>query len=301
MSTAFSGKQLLLVLGVGLLVGAAWYEGRVTAPAGGGHMGGMMHAERAGGPPDAPFDGKEGASRCRAMIASMGDMHRSMQSMMKQHRGDRAAPDSGKPRSGMGRGMMGGRTGHGGGSMDDQRGRGHMGQMGPGQMGSMGRMEERMNREEMRGLCRAMHASMREVMHGDGSEGTEDSTDQRSGGDLNLASETQQWLAETRGFETVEDRTGESEVVVEVGAGTGLSYAPAAVRVDPGTTVRWRWTGRGGLHDVAFENAEVETPLRGEQGEPFTHTFANPGEYRYKCTPHAAVGMKGVVIVEGQQ
>ena len=78
----------------------------------------------------------------------------------------------------------------------------------------------------------------------------------------------------------------------------GDADASAAVRVDPGTTVRWRWTGQGGLHDVAFINADVSTSLRSEQGETVTQTFAEPGEYRYKCTPHAAVGMKDVVIVE---
>jgi halocyanin-like protein len=298
MSTAFSGKRLVLVLGVILLVGAAWYGGRMTASAGASHMGGMMHGEHSAGPSAAPFDGEDGAARCRAMMASMDDMHRSMQSMMGRPRGHQAVPDTGKPRSGMGRGMMGGRMEHDGGSMGDQRGQKHMSQMRHGEMGHMSRMGERMSREEMRGLCRAMHATMRDVMHGDVPGTTKDATDWQPGGDLDLESETQQWLSGTRGFETVQDRTGESEIVIEVGAGAGLSYAPAAVRVDPGTTIRWRWAGQGGLHDVAFLNADVSTSLRGEQGGTFTHTFTAPGEYRYECTPHAAVGMRGVVIVE---
>ncbi len=52
------------------------------------------------------------------------------------------------------------------------------------------------------------------------------------------------------------------------------------------------------MHNVAFMEADVNAPLRGEQGGTFTHTFAEPGEYRYECTPHAGVGMRGVVIVE---
>lgn len=281
--TGVSGTRILLILGVVLLVGAAWFGGRMTAPPGGGHMSGMMHAERSAGPSDAPFDGEEGAARCRAMMRSVGDMQRSMHSMMQRHRGGQATPDSGNRRSGMGGDRMESRMRPGGGSMDEQGGR----------MGMEG-----MSTEEMRRLCQTMQATMQDVMQGSAPSGADGSSDGSAIGELDLESPTEQWLGQTRGFDQVDDHTGESEVVIDVGAGTGLSYAPAAVRVNPGTTVRWRWTGQGGLHDVAFANADVSTSLRSEQGETFTHTFDEPGEYRYKCTPHAAVGMKGVVIVE---
>lgn len=227
-------------------------------------------------PANRNFEGEEGAARCRAMMGVMEDMHRSMRSMMDGNTGETSRPSDSDSR--MGRGMMN----RGGGSMH----------------GRMGRMGEEMNREKMRRLCQTMQASMQDVMHGERSGDSAGSAGEVSD-ELDLETETKQWLGDTRGFDGVEDRTGESEVVIDVGAGTGLSYAPAAVRVDPGTTVRWRWTGNGGLHDVAFVNADVRSSLRGEQGETFTHTFAEPGEYRYECTPHAAVGMRGVVIVEG--
>jgi len=58
-------------------------------------MSGMMHADRPAGASEAPFEGEEGAARCRAMMASMGDLHRSMQSMMPRQRGDRMpGPDT---------------------------------------------------------------------------------------------------------------------------------------------------------------------------------------------------------------
>lgn len=143
-----------------------------------------------------------------------------------------------------------------------------------------------------------MHRSMHAMMHGEASRQTGGTTDDGVSDDVDLEAQTEQWLGRTAGFETIDDRTGESEVVVEVGGGSGLTYAPAAVRVDPGTTIRWVWTGRGGLHDVAFVSAEISTSLHGEQGAEYTYTFAEPGEYRYECTPHAPVGMRGVVIVE---
>jgi halocyanin-like protein len=202
------------------------------------------------------------------MMGTMAGMHRSMQSMMQRHRGEQAVPGSGDRRSRMGHGMMGGRMG------------------------------ENMDREEMRRLCQTMQATMQDVMHGDTPGDADASAEGNPADERGLESQTEQWLGQTRGFDQVDDYTGESEVVIDVGAGTGLSHAPAAVRVHPGTTVRWRWTGQGGLHDVAFINADASASLRSEQGETVTQTFAEPGEYRYKCTPHAAVGMKDVVIVE---
>lgn len=151
----------------------------------------------------------------------------------------------------------------------------------------------------MMGSMSKMHRSMHAKMHGEASRQTAGATGDGVSEDLNLEAQTKEWLEGTRRFETIEDRTGEREVVVKVGAGNGLTYAPAAVRVDPGTTIRWEWTGNGGLHDVAFVNAEINTSLHGEQGAEYTYTFAEPGEYRYQCTPHASVGMRGVVIVEG--
>lgn len=283
--TGVSGTRILLFLGGVLLVGAAWYGGRVTAPATGAHMGGMggmMHGGDTVAPAGEPFEGEAGAARCRAMMGSMQDMNRSMQSMMARHRGDQPPGVSSDRQSHMGRGMMGGRMGGGDGSMREQ----------------MGRMGEEMDMEEMRRLCRTMQTTMEDVMQGEAPGDADAAADKQMSGNLDLEAQTEEWLGAARGFETIEDRTGESEVVVDVGAGTGLSYAPAAVRVDPGTTIRWRWTGNGGLHDVAFMDTDVSTPLRGEQGETFTYTFSEPGEYRYECTPHAAVGMRGVVIVE---
>ena len=98
---------------------------------------------------------------------------------------------------------------------------------------------------------------------------------------------------------TVVDVTGESEVTVAVGAGNGLAFDPAAVRVDAGTTVTWEWTGRGGQHNVVSgrESAsEFESDLTGEQGATFRQTFES-GPQLYFCNPHRARGMYGAVAV----
>lgn len=203
-TTGFSGKRILFLLGIGLLIGATWYGGQfITSETGFrmGMLGGMMH-------------------------------------------------------------------------------------------GTTGQMMGEAKAEGTSNRC-PMHA----MMHGDAPRQTSGGLDDGVADDLNLETATKQWLGRTRGLETIEDRTGESEIVIKVGAGNGLTYAPAAVRVDPGTTIRWEWTGSGGLHDVAFVNAEVDASLRGDQGAEYTHTFAESGEYRYECTPHTSVGMRGMVIV----
>ena len=105
------------------------------------------------------------------------------------------------------------------------------------------------------------------------------------------------WLNNANDFEDVVDRTDRDEVQVAVGAGSGLSFDPVAVRVAPETTIRWEWTGLGGGHNVVEETGVFESELRFEEGSTFSHTLDEPGVYRYVCTPHRTQGMLGVVEV----
>lgn len=110
------------------------------------------------------------------------------------------------------------------------------------------------------------------------------------------------WLAEANAFSgDVADRTGTDEVPVKVGDGErGLAYEPAAIRVSPGTTVLWEWTGSGSRHNVVAESGAFRSEYYATDKGRFTHTFDEPGVTRYYCTPHRNLGMKGVVeVVEG--
>ena len=279
-----TATRLLLILGAGLLLALAWQGGRMSAsgmlPFGmmsPGHGEGMMghgHTREAShlGEGD-DFEGETGLQRCRSMMGTMDGMHQSMQSMMGM--GARTDTSASRPY----RDMMGGR----------------MGRMHEG----MENREPQMDAEQMRQICRTMHEAMRAAMHGEAvdSDNAADGAFEEAG----LSAKTSRWLQSARGAESIVDRTGEEEVVIEVGAGDGLQYLPVVVRVDPGTTVRWRWTGQGGLHDVAFQNADLQTPLRGEAGFTFRHVFRTPGEYRYECTPHSGVGMRGAVLVSSAE
>ncbi|WP_254537879.1 halocyanin domain-containing protein [Halomarina litorea] len=109
-----------------------------------------------------------------------------------------------------------------------------------------------------------------------------------------------EWFANTDGVSEVVDKRGESQVVVEVGAqgnGGAVAFAPAAVRVDPGTTVVWEWTGDGGTHNVVAKDGSFESEYQNAAGATFEYTPESTGVLRYVCAPHEAMGMKGALLV----
>jgi halocyanin-like protein len=109
------------------------------------------------------------------------------------------------------------------------------------------------------------------------------------------------WLSDVGNYDGVHDRTGSGDVTVEVGveANQGaFGFGPAAVQVDPGTTVVWEWTGEGGLHNVAAESGgDFSSENVQEAGFTYEQTFEEEGVVQYFCLPHRALGMKGVVVV----
>jgi len=109
------------------------------------------------------------------------------------------------------------------------------------------------------------------------------------------------YLSDTSNFDgSVTDETGSDTVTVKVGTqgnNGANAFSPAAVTVSTGTTVRWKWTGRGS-HNVIEENGDFRSDLMATKGETFEHTFDETGTYKYYCRPHKTLGMKGVVVVE---
>ena len=92
----------------------------------------------------------------------------------------------------------------------------------------------------------------------------------------------------------------------------GIAYEPSEVEVAAGATVTWVNFDEGVTHTVtsgapqkqgvpgvsADKPARPDGVLDGElatDGEEFSYTFDDEGEYEYFCTVHA--GMKGVVVV----
>jgi halocyanin-like protein len=112
--------------------------------------------------------------------------------------------------------------------------------------------------------------------------------------------------AETQNFDGTVDRTGQDSVTIEVGAeGNGGPYAfgPAAVRIDPGTTVTFDWVSD--THNVLIESQPSGSNWQGvsaieNTGYSHEHTFETEGIYKYYCQPHLALGMKGAIVVGGE-
>jgi plastocyanin len=83
------------------------------------------------------------------------------------------------------------------------------------------------------------------------------------------------------------------------------NFVPAAIRIDPGTTVSWKNEGRS-PHDIAPADPKQDfgaefgvTPNKFLPGAEYQFRFDTPGVYRYFCTLHGTKdkGMIGEVVV----
>ena len=112
------------------------------------------------------------------------------------------------------------------------------------------------------------------------------------------------WLADANGYEGVVERYGpDDDPSVTVGDGVDAdhghdAFGPAAVRVTPGTTVTWEWSGHGDpANVVALDDAFDSGDPVSVHGHTFSHTFEERGTYRYVSEPSRSAGMFGAVVV----
>lgn len=139
---------------------------------------------------------------------------------------------------------------------------------------------------------------------GGGGDNGDEETDGENGddnGNGGVPSEVSDYLSDANNFEgSVADETDADSVTVMVGAGNGLAFDPAAVRISTGTAVTWEWTGEGGGHNVVAEDDTFTSgdEFVSEAGHTYEYTFEEAGNYNYFCQPHKGSGMKAAVIVE---
>jgi halocyanin-like protein len=115
--------------------------------------------------------------------------------------------------------------------------------------------------------------------------------------------EVDQWVTETSNFDgSITDHDGSGPATVTVadkGNGGHFAFDPPVLRISPGTTVRWEWTGNGGAHNVIFDNHDIGSGhVASESSTTYEHTFETADVYLYYCAPHRALGARGAVIVE---
>lgn len=77
-------------------------------------------------------------------------------------------------------------------------------------------------------------------------------------------------------------------------------FVPRVLVVQPGDAVTFLATDRGhnsaSIEGMIPEGAEA---WNGRINEEISVTFDRPGFYGYVCTPHASVGMVGLIVAEG--
>jgi plastocyanin len=114
--------------------------------------------------------------------------------------------------------------------------------------------------------------------------------------------------------------TGKTVDVKMVGDEKGYRFEPANITVKAGDAIKFTNIS-GGPHNVGFDPAKVPAPVQSQLGanmpgdhsmgplesplllqpnESYTISFAKipAGTYDIHCTPHLALGMKGVVTVQ---
>ena len=76
-----------------------------------------------------------------------------------------------------------------------------------------------------------------------------------------------------------------------------MVFSEDIVTVTAGATITWVPTAKG--HNVEFVHGPdgVELPAKSKLNQEYSYTFETPGVYVYVCTPHASMGMIGVVLV----
>lgn len=79
-------------------------------------------------------------------------------------------------------------------------------------------------------------------------------------------------------------------------------FEPRDITIKSGDTITWLNVTED-MHNAVSDNVPkgaegFESPMLEEEGQKWSHTFTNSGTYSYHCHPHAAMGMRGTVIVD---
>ena len=88
---------------------------------------------------------------------------------------------------------------------------------------------------------------------------------------------------------------------VDVHLTTSLTFSPAEVTIEPGTTVRWI-NDANIFHTITPDgHTEWSRATMNSTDQTFSVTFNNEGVFPYYCEPHQSQGMTGTVTVEAAE
>ena len=78
-----------------------------------------------------------------------------------------------------------------------------------------------------------------------------------------------------------------------------MVYSKKVVKINVGDTILWKATDKGHNVEMLAGPSGYELPKKTKMNKPVTMTFTVPGIYLYQCSPHAAMGMIGLIVVGG--
>ena len=78
-----------------------------------------------------------------------------------------------------------------------------------------------------------------------------------------------------------------------------MVYSQELVKIDAGQTIEWVPTDKGHNVEMLAGPDGYELPKKTKLNQPVNMTFKVPGIYLYQCSPHAALGMIGLIVVGG--
>lgn len=80
--------------------------------------------------------------------------------------------------------------------------------------------------------------------------------------------------------------------------GKTMVFEPAVLKIAPGDTVKFVPVDKGHNAEAIKDLSPEGGPsFKGKLNEEFSVTFDVPGAYGYKCLPHFAMGMVGLIVV----
>ena len=78
-----------------------------------------------------------------------------------------------------------------------------------------------------------------------------------------------------------------------------MVYSQELVKIEVGQSIEWVPTAKAHNVEMLIGPEGYELPKKSKLSKPVTLTFTTPGIYLYQCSPHAALGMIGVIVVGG--